>query len=64
MQCDECDGDGAVPITPVEEDGGVVWSIVPCEKCNGTGVLLQMERQPVHPEYRISPLHVLERVIH
>jgi hypothetical protein len=33
-----CDGDGAVPIEPIHDDGAI-WTIVPCELCAGTGIL-------------------------
>ncbi|HVV93069.1 MAG TPA: hypothetical protein VHD15_06605 [Hyphomicrobiales bacterium] len=36
-RCEACGGDGAVPIEPIREDGGVIWSILPCEECQGTG---------------------------
>jgi hypothetical protein len=36
--CATCGGDGALPIEPIHEDGGVIWSIIPCEDCGGTGL--------------------------
>jgi len=36
--CPACGGDGALPIEPIREDGGFIWSIVPCAVCAGTGI--------------------------
>jgi DnaJ-class molecular chaperone len=36
-RCTACGGDGAIAIEPIHEDGGVIWSIMPCEECLGTG---------------------------
>lgn len=36
--CAACGGDGSVPIEPIREVGGVIWSIMPCEVCWGSGL--------------------------
>lgn len=36
--CFACHGEGSVAIEPMHDDGAI-WTIMPCELCEGTGVL-------------------------
>jgi len=36
--CFACGGDGAVQIEPIHDDG-MIWTIMPCDLCHGSGVL-------------------------
>jgi hypothetical protein len=36
--CPACHGEGSLAITPIHDDGAI-WTIMPCEICEGTGVL-------------------------
>jgi DnaJ-class molecular chaperone len=36
--CVECGGDGMVTIDPIHDDG-MIWTAMPCDRCEGTGVM-------------------------
>jgi len=56
MRCEVCGGDGSIQIDPIEEAGGVTWTVIPCEECCGTGKVEREEIAAVALSLRANPL--------